>query len=147
MGVIIQQYKIEEILALRHQELRKGKPLESAKMPGDEDALHYGLSVEDSLVSIASIFKSICPVLLSSENQVQLRGMATNEKYKGKGLGKVLLSFIEADVKLKGYELVWCNARTSAKEFYAKCGWKNVSDELFEIEGIGTHIRMFKALV
>ncbi len=45
----------------------------------------------------------------------------------------------------KGAQILWCNARVSAAEFYRKLGYEIVSDE-FEIPHIGPHYLMMLSL-
>ena len=48
-----------ETYPIRHEVLRKGKPIETCKFKGDDDenTIHFGLFLEDKLVGIISIFK------------------------------------------------------------------------------------------
>ena len=39
---------------------------------------------------------------------------------------------------------LWCNARTPARSFYERAGFRVVSDE-FELPGIGPHVVMERA--
>ena len=42
-------------------------------------------------------------------------------------------------------DMVWCNARLVAVDFYRSIGFK-ISGNLFDIEGIGPHYYMYKKI-
>ena len=48
-----------ETYPVRHEVLRKGKPIETCQFKGDDDdnTTHFGLFLENKLVGIISIFK------------------------------------------------------------------------------------------
>lgn len=134
---------VEELLAVRNEVLREGRlqPGECV-FQGDRDkgAFHLGYYSNSELISIASFH----PVGYGEFHGkgYQLRGMATLEKYRGKGYGNQLLNF--AIVYLRGQKVnyVWCNARKAASRFYLNMGFEIVSAE-FEVKGIGPHYVMY----
>ena len=67
--------------------------------------------------------------------------MATLPEVRGTGFGKALLDACVAAAMEKGASLIWCNARRSASDFYAKNGWWIVGGE-FDIPTVGPHFRM-----
>lgn len=71
-------------------------------------------------------------------NDVQLRGMATDSAWSGRGVGKAVL---EAAHKLAGSRSLWCDARMSAHNFYARLGWV-AEGEIFDIPQVGPHTVM-----
>jgi GNAT superfamily N-acetyltransferase len=71
-------------------------------------------------------------------NNVQLRGMATYSAWAGRGVGKAVL---EAAHQLAGSRSLWCDARMSAHNFYARLGWV-AEGELFDIPQVGPHTVM-----
>jgi GNAT superfamily N-acetyltransferase len=75
----------------------------------------------------------------------QLRGMATLPEVRGAGFGRALLDACVAAARENGAAILWCNARTSAADFYAKNGWRIVGAE-FDIPTVGPHFRMSRAL-
>lgn len=135
----------EDTYAIRKEVLRKGMTL-SHKMMGDhdEDALHLGLFESDKLVCIASFMKASNKCF--NGIQYQLRGMASLASAQGKGYGSDLLLEAEARLKELGVDVLWCNARTVAVNFYTKLGYQTVGDS-FEVAEVGPHYLMFKNLV
>ena len=76
----------------------------------------------------------------------QLRGMATDTPFFGKGYGAELIKYAVDYIKAAKAEYIWCNARTSAINFYKKQGFEIVSEE-FEIPGVGPHYIMILNLI
>ena len=70
--------------------------------------------------------------------------MATHPEFRGCGIGGGLLHYGEQIIQLQlKTDLIWCNARTGAVEFYRQQNWRVVSEE-FMITGVGPHYRMVK---
>jgi predicted GNAT family N-acyltransferase len=140
----ISEIKAEETYPIRKSVLREGMTL-SHEMNADHDAdtLHLGLFDKDQLVCIGSFMKA------SNANfkglQYQLRGMGSAIGFQGKGYGKELLAEAEKILKDRGADLLWCNARVVALEFYRKLGYKSIGD-VFEVDQVGPHFVMFKNL-
>jgi len=139
---------LEEITHLRHQVLRQGLPLEAAIFEGDLDpaSRHYGAFISNSPAPRAAGCATLHLNQWLDESAWQLRGMATAPDFRGRGLGRDILGFIEADIQaIQPIRLLWCNARVPAIRFYQRLGWQLVSDE-FEIPTAGPHVRMVKRL-
>lgn len=141
----IKKLKAEDTYSIRKEVLRKNMTL-SHEMKGDHDsdALHLGIYEGDKLVCIGSFMKAVRTDL--SGQQFQLRGMATSDRAQGKGYGKLLLQKAEEILNDKGVDIIWCNARVVAIEFYKKMGYQLMSD-IFEVPQIGPHYVMFKKLI
>ncbi len=75
--------------------------------------------------------------------QYQLRGMAILNAYRRLGLGKKLLLYGERLLRDKKVDLIWCNAREVALQFYKTNGFSSIG-EPFNIQEIGTHYLMYK---
>jgi ribosomal protein S18 acetylase RimI-like enzyme len=72
--------------------------------------------------------------------------MAATEEDQGKGFGKLLLQKAERILSDKGIQIIWCNARINAMEFYKKLGYQVMGKE-FEVAEVGPHFKMYKALI
>ena len=133
--------KAEDTYSIRKQVLRKNMTL-SHKMKGDHDsdALHLGVYERDILVCIGSFMKAARTDLAG--RQYQLRGMATSDGSQGNGYGKLLLQEAEAILKNNDIDIIWCNARVIAIDFYKKMGYQVMGD-VFEAPQIGPHYVMF----
>lgn len=135
--------EVEELLTIRNEVLREGRltPGEcrfpTDKIPG---AFHLVYAVDNHPACIASFHPQNYGEYAGSA--YQLRGMATIEEYRGKGLGNQLVNF--AIVYLRGQKAnyVWCNARKNAVRFYKNLGFEVISNE-FDVPGIGPHYVMY----
>ncbi|HEY8665548.1 MAG TPA: GNAT family N-acetyltransferase [Tepidisphaeraceae bacterium] len=142
--LIIRPASLQEILGLRHRILRAGLPIESANFPADEAEtnLHVGAFDGGGNVGCASFMLNE----FESEPAWQLRGMATEDGYRGLGIGRSMLELAEGLLnKRRIAKLMWCNARVLAMGFYRKMGWEVVSEQ-FDIPTAGPHVRMRKNL-
>lgn len=144
-AVIVRRAAAEEIFDLRHAVLRQGLPREEAIFPGDDEptARHYAALAGAAVVGCVTLHAAPW----EGEPAWQLRGMATAPEYRRRGVGRLLLRLLEADVlsDAAAPRLLWCNARTPYLGFYESFGWRVVSD-VFEIPTAGPHVRMVKRL-
>jgi predicted GNAT family N-acyltransferase len=112
----------------------------------DEDvSFHLGAFKDSKLVSVASFYYERNS-LFKDQHQYQLRGMATLPQYQGQGLSSELLNMAFPIIKQNFCTLLWCNARVSAVGYYKKVGFLTLDDSIFDIEGIGPHILMYKSI-
>src|SRR5258708_35442502 len=124
---------VEDTLVMRNDILREGKlTLDECRFTTDkiEGAFHLGYFEGKRLLSIVSFHPQ--PYGDYSGLGYQLRGMATLDEYRGKGIGNQLVNF--AIVYLRGLNVnyLWCNARVKAVRFYLNIGFEVISDQ-FEI--------------
>ena len=133
-----------ETYPVRHEVLRKGKPIETCQFKGDDDenTTHFGLYVEDKLVGIISIFKEN-NILFPELNQFQIRGMAVLEAFQGKGFGAELVKSTENHCMNFNANLIWFNAQENAVPFYEKLDYQIIGDS-FLIPDVGIHFVMYK---
>ena len=137
----------EETLELRQNVLRLGKPQSSCIWKGDnlKSTMHIGAFVDSKCIGILSLFEANTDEL-SETKHYQLRGMAVDLEYRGKGIGKQLVNFSEHELKALGIRVLWCNARISAGEFYSKLDFNVISKE-FIVPDVGPHYKMSKSLI
>src|SRR5579862_4992216 len=98
-NIFFRRTTLDEIVDLRHVVLRAGLPKESAIFPGDElpSSYHFGIftTVQPAVTVGCATFH-----LNSWEAQPawQLRGMATAQIARGRGLGRLLLEQAEKEL-------------------------------------------------
>lgn len=141
----IKQITATETYAVRHPVLRPGKPLASCVFDGDdfETTIHFGI-YEEQLIGVCSFLKNSNPNFIESA-QYQLRGMAVLKSHQGLGVGKALLKYCDSFLIEKQVELIWCNAREVATNFYKANGF-SIFGSPFNIKDIGPHFVMKKPL-
>ncbi|WP_282149199.1 GNAT family N-acetyltransferase [Algibacter lectus] len=146
-----QNYTVKQIQAvdaytIRHPVLRKGNPIESCIFDGDdlETTLHFGIYNTEELIGVCSLLKNNNPKF-SELNQYQLRGMAILQHQQGLGIGHILLKYCDTILKEEKTNLIWCNAREVAVNFYKRNGYRVIGHS-FNIKGIGPHYVMKKQL-
>ena len=131
----------ELTLGLRSKVLRNNLPLDACVFPTDqvEGAFHLAFYVQDEIATIASFF----PKNQKDHQSLgyQLRGMATDPPFVGKGYARQVINFAVNYIKNTNAKYIWCNARKTAVDFYKKQGFQ-VSSEEFEVAGIGPHYEM-----
>lgn len=130
-------------LDLRYRVLREplGMSREQAVFARDDDPdtvhlLAVSSHAEASLSAVPVI--GTATMITHGPNNVQLRGMATDSAWAGNGVGRALL---EVAHQLAGSRSLWCDARMSAHDFYARYGWV-AEGELFDIAQVGPHTVM-----
>ena len=136
----------EKVRPLRHSELRKGQDISTTSYLEDYkvDTFHMVCIVDEKIVTCASFYpeKSI---KIKSNNAYRLRGMATASNFQRKGYATDLMIESFKELKEKKSDLLWCNARLVAVDFYEALGFKIIG-ELFDIKGIGPHYFMYKEI-
>lgn len=136
----------DETLSLRSLQLRDGWEFDRCRFDSDEidGAFHLAqINDDDEVVCVLSLHPQEYENL--NGKGFQLRGMATHPHYYKKGLGKSLIKFAVAELRSKGVDYIWCNARRNAYSFYEKMGFEYMSNE-FEIPTAGPHRRMYLQL-
>ena len=126
----------DETIDVRHKVLWPNKTPEYCIVEGDEDALHFGVFIENKLVCVASIYVD--------GKSARLRKFATLIEFQGKGIGSFMIKFLLAKLKELEISFFWFDARESATEFYKKFGF-TIEGERFYKEDI-PYYKMFKKL-
>jgi predicted GNAT family N-acyltransferase len=135
----IRQVSAAETRPLRKEVLRPHQRLDEVGFAGDEvpGAAHFGAFVQMHMVATATVHP---------EDGWRLRGMATKEGFRGRGLGGALVEACLKHVAREGGTSVWCNARLKATDFYRRHGFE-ARGEVFELPEIGPHVKMIRYLV
>ena len=146
LKVNIRKVDAEKVRPLRHSELRKGQDFSTTSYLKDyeEGTFHIACIVDDKIVTCATFYpeKSI---KIKSNNAYRLRGMATASNFQRKGYATDLMNESFKELKNRDCDMVWCNARLVAVNFYKSVGFK-ITGELFDIKGIGPHYYMYKEI-
>lgn len=80
--------------------------------------------------------------LYTSKDTVRIQRFCFLKEYRGLGLGKSVIEYIEHYYKKQGFATVEMDAKYEVCGFYEKCGYEKVSDVF--IEANIEHIKMVK---
>lgn len=141
---IVKKIKAIDTYPIRRSVLKKGKVTDLCFFLGDEDksTIHLGAFYNEKIIGIVSLFKTR-NTNFNEINQFQLKGIAIIEGFRKIGIGTLLLNEVEKICQLNSIDLLWLNACEASVPFYLKLNFKTFGTK-FEINGIGTHYKMFK---
>ena len=146
LKVNITKVDAEKVRALRHSELRKGQDFSTTSYLKDyeEDTFHMACIVDEKIVTCATFYPEKSSKI-KSDNTYRLRGMATDSDFQRKGYATDLMNESFKELKNRDCNMVWCNARLVAVDFYKSSGFK-ITGEIFDIAEIGPHYYMYKEI-
>ena len=142
----IHKVNANRIRPLRHSELRKGQDFLTTSYLRDDDneTFHMACIHENKIIACATFYPE-CSEKLDAVNPFRLRGMATDYYFQRRGYATELMRNSFKELKKKGCDILWCNARLVAVEFYKSIGF-HIIGELFDIPKIGPHYYMYKII-
>jgi predicted GNAT family N-acyltransferase len=94
-----------------------GEKMDAVKLADDIDGIHFGLFVQNRLVSVVSWFRR-------NEQEAQFRKMATLEEFRNSGYGTRLMKYVIEFSRDENINKLWCNARVDATNFYNRLGFE-----------------------
>ena len=146
LQISIKQVGAEKIRPLRLSELRKGQGFASTSYLKDYEktTFHMACIIGKEVVTCATFYPEKS-TKIKSKNAYRLRGMATAISFQRKGYATELMKESFKKLNEKEADLLWCNARLIALDFYESLGF-NIIGDLFNIEGIGPHYYMYKEI-
>jgi predicted GNAT family N-acyltransferase len=105
---------------------------------------HVAIRLGGEVVAVGSVMPIAPPWAPGRTDAWRVRGMATTEGQRNRGLGAEVLGALLDHVRRADGHLVWCEARTGAVPLYERAGFRAVG-ERFVAEG-AEHIRMWREL-
>jgi predicted GNAT family N-acyltransferase len=123
-----------------------------AEFEGDEAPTthHFAIgpaseSDGDEPLGVVSYIQQAAPEGIEAQAPWRLRGMAVVPEVRSEGLGSRLLeaSLSRLSVLEPACDVIWCQARMTAADFYAQNGFERTG-EPFEIPEIGRHVTMWR---
>ncbi|CAL2061338.1 GNAT family N-acetyltransferase [Tenacibaculum sp. 190524A05c] len=141
--VSVKKITAQDTYPLRIEVLRKNIDL-PYEFEGDLDdsTIHVGVYDENQIVCIGTFMENGIDDLKGK--QYQLRGMASSPEARGKGYGKLLLSFATNELEKLNVDFLWCNAREVAVKFYEKNEFLIIGERF--INKAGPHYKMYKPI-
>ena len=100
--------------------------------PGDDDNLVVVLDGQ-SVIATARI-------IYFSQDTAKIERMAVLEKYRNRGIGRTMMSFMISEIKNRGFNKVYLHSQYTAVDFYRACGFRVVGPPFMDA-GIN-HIKM-----
>ena len=137
----------KDIRPLRNLVLRPNLPIETTYYDLDNDigTFHLASIMDNTIISIGTFYPEN-DIELQTKNGYRLRGMATHPKFRRKSAATKLMKESFVLLKEKKCDVLWCNARLVAVEFYKSLGFK-ITGEIFDIPSIGPHYKMYKSVI
>jgi ribosomal protein S18 acetylase RimI-like enzyme len=148
----------EEIQQLRNEVLWPHKTFENCILDTDRlsTTFHFGMQIDGLTVATVTLQKEKSDKLKQDslkgvsqgavqESQYRLRAMAVREGYRGLGYGDAIVEAGLKHLSALGIEVVWCDARVAALNFYRRLQFEELEEE-YEIPIIGKHRFMWKVL-
>ena len=125
--VHIEQITQELTRKIRQAELNPELPLSAIKLAEDDLGTHLGLFYNNQLITVVSLFQY--------GNELQFRKFATIKTYQKMGFGSQMMAYILDYATQQQIQKVWCNARSTATNFYEKFGF-SATPEIFSKNSI-----------
>jgi ribosomal protein S18 acetylase RimI-like enzyme len=140
------QLQPEDIQQLRNEVLWPHKSFEQCVLETDHlpSTFHFGVKVDGLTVATVTLQQEKNQ-RLQEEKQYRLRAMAVREGYRGQGFGDAIVEAGLNHLRGLGVEVVWCDARVAALNFYRRLHFNELEEE-YEIPIIGMHRFMWKVL-
>lgn len=102
-----------------------------------ENTSYYFILFNDEIIGNFRIIWDLKLQGLSEAKQVKLHRIYLHKKAQDKGIGKQLLSWLEAKAREKKYKIIWLDtmdAQPQAFQFYKKLGYKYHSHTFLDFE-------------
>ena len=137
----------KDIRPLRNLVLRPNLPIETTyyDLDNDIETFHLASIIDNTIISIGTFYPEN-DIELQTKNGYRLRGMATHPDHRRKSAATKLMKESFVLLKEKKCDVLWCNARLVAVEFYKSLGFK-ITGEIFDIPSIGPHYKMYKSVI
>jgi len=137
----------KDIRPLRNLVLRPNLPIETTyyDLDNDIETFHLASIMDNTIISIGTFYPEN-DFELQTKNGYRLRGMATHPKFRRKSAATKLMKESFVLLKEKKCDILWCNARLVAIEFYKSLGFK-ITGKIFDIPSIGPHYKMYKSVI
>ena len=132
--------ELQQYYDLRYRVLRKpwNGEKQSGRGEGEDSAIHLSAWDGSKIVGAGRLN------FLSPE-EVQIKGMAVEGDFAGRGVGSLMLRGLEERAARSGARRVLLHARETALEFYRKNGYE-MGDQSYTLFGVIAHWEMRKEL-
>lgn len=131
--------RMADVHALRHEALFApfGIPRDDRWDDAGEDRYHLAAQSDGRVVGYACL-------LIDVSGAGHVRQVSVRPDLQGSGVGRALMSEVDAQAARLGLPLLWLNARITAEPFYQRLGYATVSDRFPSGRTRMPHVRMQK---
>lgn len=130
----------EQYYDLRFKVLREPwGQLKGSEVLTDEDQSDHAMVVDSDTEKIVGVAR----MQTNSPTQGQVRCVAVSSEAQGKGIGKLLMSYLEELAQEKAFEEIVLDARENAVKFYLSIGYEIIG-ESYLLFGVIPHFKMRK---
>lgn len=134
--------ELEKYYCLRYEVLRKPWGWErGSELTDDEDQCVHAMICNEKGEAIA-----VCRLQMNSADEAQIRFMGVRDDQQGKGVGRIIINYLEHIAKEKGAKTVILQAREIALNFYKNQGY-TIVEKSHLMWGKIQHYLMKKSLV
>jgi N-acetylglutamate synthase-like GNAT family acetyltransferase len=130
----------EQYYDLRFKVLREPwGQLKGSEILTDEDQADHAMVVDSESGKIVGVAR----MQTNSSTQGQVRCVAVSPEVQGRGVGKMLMNYLENLAQEKGFNEIVLDARDNAVKFYLSIGY-NIIAESYLLFGVIPHFKMKK---
>ncbi len=143
-GFVVRTPQTEEEMKkyyqLRYETLRRpwGQPPGSEQDPSDANAIHAFVLHGDRVTAVSRLH-------FNDPAEGQIRYMGVDESYRRRGLGALLLDYLEDIARKRGARRMILHARETAIPFYLSCGY-SIHEKSYLLFGEIQHYSMVRDL-
>jgi N-acetylglutamate synthase-like GNAT family acetyltransferase len=135
------QSEWEQYYDLRFTVLREPwGQLKGSEVLTDEDQADHAMAVDNQTNKIVGVAR----MQSNSRTQGQVRCVAVSPGMQGRGVGKLLMSYLENVAQQKGFGEIILDARENAIRFYLSIGYEIIEDS-YLLFGVIPHVKMRKS--
>lgn len=116
---------------------------EQGVRPSDEQDAHDRTDAVHALAVLDGVPCGAGRFILEQPGLARIQRMAVIDGVRGRGVGRALLAFLEAEAARRGVKSFTLAAQTRARDFYEKAGYRATGAEFDDGTGI-PHLRMDK---
>ena len=132
----------EKYYQLRYTVLREPwGQLKGSEVLQDEDQADHAMVIDDETHEIVGVAR----MQTNNPTQGQVRCVAVAPQVQGKGVGKLLMKYLEELAQQKGIKEIILDARENAVKFYLSMGYEIV-EESYLLFGVIQHWKMKKTI-
>jgi predicted GNAT family N-acyltransferase len=113
--------------------------LKGSEVLTDEDQSDHTMVIDSETGKIVGVAR----MQANSATQGQVRCVAVSPELQGKGVGKLLMNYLEKLAIEKGFQEIVLDARENAVKFYLSIGYENIG-ESYLLFGVIPHFKMRK---